>query len=188
MNVYENCPVMENDKLLVRLIREEDADDLLQVYSDKNALPFFNGDNCNGSNFYCAVREDMVNTIKYWLIEYHENRGFVRFSIVDKKEGKAIGTIEMFTRRAQDFYDDCGILRLDVGSAHEKQETLYEILSLVTEPFYEWFGCLKMATKAAPYAIERIEALKKSGYKKSEEPLIGHHRNIAYYDYWVIRK
>lgn len=34
-----------NNNLLVRLIREDDADDLLQVYSDKNALPFFNGDN-----------------------------------------------------------------------------------------------------------------------------------------------
>ena len=188
MDVYEKCPVLENNNFVIRLIEERDADDLLSVYSDKYALPFFNSDNCHGSNFYCAVREDMVNSIKYWLIEYHENRGFVRFTIVDKKKRKAIGTIEMFRREAEDFYNDCGILRLDVSSGCEKTEVIYDILSLVTEPFYSMFGCSKIATKAAVYAIDRIEALKKAGFKKSDEPLIGHNKNISYYDYWVIQK
>lgn len=137
-------------------------------------------------NFYCATREDAANTIKYWLIEYHENRRFVWFSIVDKKAQKIIGTIEMFKRKAKDFYDGYGLLRLDVRSDCEKSEVIYGILSLITEPFYQWFDCSSIATKAPLYAIERIEALKKSGFTKSQEPLIGHIKNIAYYDYWVI--
>lgn len=188
MNIYEKCPVLENDNFIVRLIGDNDVDDLVSVYSDKFALPFFNSDNCNGSNFYCATREDMANAIKYWLIEYHENRGFVRFSIVDKKEGKVIGTIEMFQRKSEDFYNDCGILRLDVRSDYEKSELIYDILSLIVEPFYGWFGCSTIATKAAVYAIERIEALKKMRFLKSTEPLIGHHQNTIYYDYWIIQK
>ena len=47
MNIYENCPILENKRFLIRLINKEDCDDLLEVYSDKNALPFFNIDNCN---------------------------------------------------------------------------------------------------------------------------------------------
>lgn len=70
----------------MRLIREDDADDLLQVYSDKNALPFFNGDNCNGSNFYCAVREDMENTIKYWLIGHYQNIAYYDYWVIEKEE------------------------------------------------------------------------------------------------------
>ena len=188
MNIYEKCPVLENERFTIRLIEEKDADDLLKVYSDKNALPFFNSDNCHGSNFYCAVRKDMEDTIKYWLLEYHEYRGFVRFSIVDRKTEQAIGTIEMFRREAEDFYNDCGILRLDLGSRWEKTEVIYDILALVTEPFFEWFGCSKIATKAPVYAVDRIEALKKAGYVKSDEPLIGHDKKIAYFDYWVIQK
>lgn len=187
MNIYEKCPVLENEQLLVRLIEPEDAQDLLSVYNDKFALPFFNSDNCHGSNFYCRNLEDMKNTIKYWLIEYHENRCFVRFSIVDKRQGKAIGTIEMFNRKAEDFYNNCGILRLDLGSDYEKSDLIYDILSLVTAPFYEWFECPMIATKASVYAIDRIEALKKVGYAKSEEPLVGHDKT-AYYDYWVINR
>ncbi len=125
MDIYENCPVLENEK-----------EDLLGVYGDKSALPFFNSDNCHGSNFYCAVKKDVENTIKYWLIEYRENRGFVRFSIDDKKTGKTVGTIEMFRREAEDYFTDCGILRLDLRSDYERAEPVYDILSLVIKPFY----------------------------------------------------
>lgn len=187
MDIYEKCPVLESDKLLIRLIEDRDADDLLHVYGDKFALPFFNSDNCHGSNFYCSNMQDMANTIKYWLTEYHDYKGFVRFSIIDMKQGKVIGTIEMFNRKAEDFYDNCGILRLDLGSSYEETMLIYDILSLVVEPFYGWFACTKIATKAAVYAVDRIEALKKMGFAKSEEPIVGEH-NIAYYDYWVIEK
>ena len=51
MNIYSICPTFESEKFTVRLLRDEDCDDLLKVYSDKNALPFFNSDNCNGDFF-----------------------------------------------------------------------------------------------------------------------------------------
>lgn len=187
MNIYEKCPQLENDNLLIRLIEPGDAQDLLEVYGDKFALPFFNSDNCHGSNFYCRNMEDMENTIKYWLIEYHENQCFVRFSIVDRNQDRAIGTIEMFNRKADDFYNDCGILRLDLRSDCETAERIYDILALITAPFHDWFACQKIATKAPVYAVDRIEALQKAGYAKSAQPLLGHDKT-AYYDYWVIEK
>lgn len=184
--VYDNCPVFENENFKLRLIEENDATDLLSVYSDKFALPFFNSDNCNGSNFYCATGEDMENTIKYWLIEY-QGRGFVRFSIVDKNAGKAIGTIELFNRKADDYFNNCGLLRLDVRSDYEKSDILSEILFLITAPTYELFDCSMIATKAPIYAVERIDALRKLGYEKSEEKVVGHDGTV-YGDYWCVFK
>lgn len=187
MNIYEKCPQLENENLLIRLIEPGDAQDLMEVYGDKFALPFFNSDNCHGSNFYCRNMEDMENTIKYWLIEYHENQCFVRFSILDRKQDKVIGTIEMFHRKADDFYNDCGILRLDLARDCETPERIYDILSLITAPFHDWFACQRIATKAPVYAVDRIDALQKAGYVKSAEPLLGHDKT-AYYDYWVTEK
>lgn len=40
MNVYEKCPTLENDNLIIRLIEKNDADDLMSVYNDKFVLPF----------------------------------------------------------------------------------------------------------------------------------------------------
>lgn len=187
MDIFEKCPTLENDKLIIRLIEDRDADELLSVYGDKFALPFFNSDNCNGSNFYCRNREDMANTIKYWLMEYHDYRGFVRFSVIDKRLGRVVGTIEMFNRKADDYYNQCGILRLDLAASHEKTAFIHDVLALVTEPFYDWFACQKIATKAAVYAVDRIEALREAGFVRSEEPVIGKHGR-AYYDYWVVEK
>ena len=47
-DVYSKCPTFEDDRYLLRFVEEKDADDLLKVYTDKNALSFFNSDNCDG--------------------------------------------------------------------------------------------------------------------------------------------
>ena len=59
-DVYKECPSFENEKYLIRFVDAKDADDLLEVYSDKNALPFFNSDNCDGDNFYYPTKEKML--------------------------------------------------------------------------------------------------------------------------------
>ena len=183
-NVYETCPVLENKQFLLRLIEEKDAKDLVKVYSDKNALPFFNSDNCNGDNFYNPTEEGMLEAIKYWLWEY-SRKGFVRFTICDKERGEAVGTIEFFKRVSEDCYNGCGVLRLDVRSDYEKQEAITEILSIMIPKAYELFDCTTIITKAPIYAVERIEALQKNGFEKSEKPLTGGHDGKQYYDYWI---
>ena len=78
--VFEQCTVIENERFMLRLVSEDDARDLLKVYSDKNALPFFNSDNCNGNIFYYQTEEKLRELIKFWLWEY-ECRHYVRFAM-----------------------------------------------------------------------------------------------------------
>ena len=59
MNIYEECPVLENDLFLLRMVEENDVKDLLKVYSDIKAVPLFNSDNCHGDNFYYETIERM---------------------------------------------------------------------------------------------------------------------------------
>ena len=63
-DVYEICPVLEDDQYSLRLVEEGDADDLLKVYSDRNAVQFFNSDNCNGDDFYYESLQRMQDAIK----------------------------------------------------------------------------------------------------------------------------
>ena len=69
-NIYEECPELQNEAYQLRLLRKEDASDLVKVYSDKKALPFFNRDNCNGNDFYNDTVEGMAEAIKWWLWSY----------------------------------------------------------------------------------------------------------------------
>ena len=58
-DVYSVCPTFEDASYFLRFVTEEDSKDLLEVYSDKRALPFFNSDNCHGDNFYYPTKEAM---------------------------------------------------------------------------------------------------------------------------------
>lgn len=184
MNIYETCPTLENDKFLLRSVADQDCDDLLRVYSDKNALPFFNSDNCNGDNFYYATRERMKEALGFWKFSY-ENGWFVRLAIVDKAVSCVIGTIELCLRVSEDAFNNFGILRVDVRSDYETEERLHDIIALIVPQIEEMLGCTGIITKAPIYAVERIKALKKAGFVKSEHLLVGHN-GFAYDGYWVM--
>lgn len=183
MNIYENCPVYENDRFLLRFTEPDDAGDLLAVYSDKNALPFFNSDNCDGDIFYYPTLERMREAALFWKTAY-ANKWFVRWTIMDKSVAKAVGTIELCRRASDDAFDGAGILRIDVRSDYEQEEELTCIGSLILPHAYELFDCTKIITKLPVYAVERIQAMQKLGFRKSPHFLIGKD-GYAYSGYWT---
>ena len=185
MNIYETCPTLESEKFIIRLFKDDDCDDLLKVYSDKNALPFFNSDNCNGDNFYYSTKERMTDVLGFWHMSY-ENGWFVRLSIVDKATTGVIGTVELCLRVSDDEFNNMGILRVDVRSDYEEENILYDIFLLITPKLDEMLGCKGVLTKAPIYAVERIKAIQKVGFTKSEHMLIGN-AGYAYDGYWTIK-
>ena len=76
IDVYEQIPVMESEKFLLREIEDGDAEDLLKVYSDKDAVPLFSSDNCVNGFYYTSI-EEMKHTIVFWKREY-QSRYYVR--------------------------------------------------------------------------------------------------------------
>ena len=183
MNIYESCPTLENEKYIIRLFKDEDRDDLLKVYSDKNALPFFNSDNCDGDNFYYFTKEKMSEAIAFWHMSY-EKGWFARLSIVDKAVSDIIGTVELCLRESDDAFNHMGVLRVDVRSDYEKETVLYDIFALVTPELNDMVGCKGVLTKAPIYAVERIKAIQRAGFTKSDHLLIGKN-GYAYDGYWT---
>lgn len=182
--IYRRCPEFENNDYILRMVSQEDRLDLLKVYSDKEAVSFFNSDNCGGDDFYYTTENRMQQAIDYWLFEYNR-QGFVRWTIISKETHEAIGTIELFHRDAADYFTDCGLLRLDIRSDYEMSDKIIKILSLIIAPAYRLFHCSKIATKAILAATERIQALKNLGFELSAEKLIGHD-GAEYDSYFVL--
>lgn len=184
IDVYEQIPVMEDDKFLLREIEDADAEDLLKVYSDKAAVPLFNSDNCVNDFYYVSI-EEMKDTIAFWKKEY-QNKYYVRWAIIDRNTNCAVGTIELFNRKAKDYFNNCGLLRLDLRSDYEKQDIIEEILVIIIPKTKEMFACETIATKAVPIAKERIRALEYVGFCLSEEAVIGH--DGTKYDSYYVRE
>lgn len=184
MNIYEKCSGLEKGKYLLRPVEKGDCDDLLKVYSDRYALPFFNSDNCDGDNFYYATRERMEEALGFWKMAY-EKGWFARLSIVDKSVSSVIGTIELCLRVSEDAFNGMGILRVDVRSDYEEENALYDIMILIVPHIPEMLGCGGILTKVPIYAVERRKAVQRAGFTRSENFLIGK-TGYAYDDYWTM--
>lgn len=183
--IYEEIPILENSRYVLRAIHKQtDADDLLKVYSDEKAVPLFNSDNCNGDDFHYVTMEQMKKALDFWEFSY-QNKYFVRWAIVDKQAQMVIGTIELFNRRAEDYFDNCGLLRLDLRSDYETKDCIESILEMIVPKAKEMFGCDKIATKAIAIAKERIAALEHRGFHLSDESVIGHD-GTRYGSYYVM--
>lgn len=185
-DVYEICPVFENLDYRLKMVTTDDHLDLLKVYSDMKSVPFFNSDNCYGDDFHYTTKQQMTSAIAFWIDKY-EHKDFVRWSIVDNYAKEVIGTIELFHRDANDYFTNCGLLRLDLRSDYEVHSKILKILTLILNPTFDLFCCDKIATKAIPDAVERIKALNELGFKLSDEKLIGHD-DTEYENYYVIYK
>ena len=183
-DVYEYCPKFENEKFLLRLISAEDTKDLLKVYADTAAVPFFNSDNCNGDDFHYKTLERMKQAVDFWIFSYNE-RYFVRWAIIDKETKEAIGTIELFHREADEHFYECGLLRLDLRSDYEHAGQIVNIISLIKEATYDLFYCNIIATKAVPDATERLQALRELGFVASGKIIIGKD-GTKYGDYYIL--
>ena len=178
-NPFDECPIYQTQHFTFRMVEEEDVDDLLKCYSDPKSAEVFNSDNCN-SNFVYESHEELKNLIKFWIMEYN-NKGYVRFSIVDKLKDRAIGTIEIFAK-SEEFNDvgKVGVLRLDLTSEYETQSIINEILDMVDNNFPIAFEINSIITKAIPLAENRIKALEEKEYKKLIDKTI-----TAYDDYYI---
>ena len=99
---------------------------------------------------------------------------------------KRIGTVELCLRVSEDKFNNMGILRVDVRSDYEQENELYGIFSLVTPEIEKMLGCKGVLTKAPIYAVERMKAIQKVGFTKSEHFLIGQ-TGYAYDGYWTLK-
>ena len=159
ISVYKECPSYETEHFHIRLVRLEDAESLVECYSDGKSQELFNSDNCLG-DFHIHTASNMKECISAWLNEY-EKEAFVRFAIVDKILHKAVGTIEMFG-------GDIGILRIDIKSSYEEEHYLNEIVETCVNNFYSLFSVKTIATKAVEKAQDRIKVLRDAGFCPSE--------------------
>lgn len=156
---YEKCPMLETEHFVLRLVTMDDADDLLQCYSDPKSQEIFDASACT-SDFRYQTIEEMQACIRFWLLNY-KNRGFIRFTIIDKASGLGIGAMEMFGATGNLAGSErWGVLRIDLASPYETKAYLNELLALSNTAYYSLMGVNRVVTKAIPTATERINALR----------------------------
>lgn len=168
-DVYEKCPTYETDSFVLRLVRMEDAEDLLDCYGDKLAVGRMNADFCT-SEFYFTTLDQMRDCIQFWLNEY-QNGAYVRFALIYKLSNKVVGTVEIFG-------GEYGVLRIDLASKYEQNNFIEEITALAVSDFIYDFHIEKLVVKAE-HTPKRLEVFKKYAFTKAKTFRPG----LGYYEY-----
>lgn len=184
-DIYKEWRSYENENILLRPVKAEDAKMLLQVYSDKEARKLFNCDNFEEPCYFDTM-EEMQNEIQFYLDAY-KNGWFIRWSIEEKRTKEVVGTIELCKRAASDDFDGMGILRMDIRSDYERAEYMTLLIELILQFGYDDLDVDCIATKALGEAKERTAALEQTGFKKTEDTLVGN-KGEVYKGYWTRRK
>lgn len=185
VDTYANCPIYENEHFLLRLVSMDDAEALLPCYSQPTDSVITNSFNCT-YGYGSETIEEMRGFIHRWL-EAYRDRGFVRWSVVDKSTNKAIGTIELFNRQAADYFNNCGILRLDLSVEYEYTTMIGEILSLLLANAFVLFDCTMIATKTAVIAKERMTALGELGFHPIDDQF-ARGDGVRYDGFWILER
>lgn len=170
-NIYKICPTYETDTFTLRLIKVEDAENLLNCYSDKQVSQKANKDYCTSDFYYTTVKE-MEECIRFWLKEYEEQR-YVRFAIILKSTDKAVGTLEIFG-------GEDGVLRIDIACSFEKH--IEELIRLTVFNLIKDFNIKSLKIKASN-TPDRIPLLEKYGFIPSET----FRKGLGYYERPIFR-
>ncbi|MBI9052040.1 MAG: hypothetical protein JEZ00_21680 [Anaerolineaceae bacterium] len=176
---YAQCPIYKTKHFLFRMVEPADAKDLLSCYADPLAAPLFNSDTCTSDFVYHTIQE-MQDCINFWLDEF-QKKIYMRFSILDQTTQRAIGTMEWCIK--PNTYEGLGkvaVLRLDLPSVYENEQTISEILQMLEENFYEHFDVDSIISKAIPAAKARIQSFTITGYSKLDPNPV-----LPYADYYL---
>jgi len=170
-NPYDQCPVYETEHFRLRLVKAKDAADLLECYKNPTLGVQGSAANCfvGPGGYGSQTKREMRMFIRSWQKAYR-NHQFVRWCIIDRQSGKAIGTMEMFA--APGFLPEGtgGVLRIDLPAPYESDVYLAELLQLAIERFYTLFGADMIVTKGLPEDTVRLRALTAAGFAPYDWP------------------
>ena len=173
MDIYKECPIWEDDLLLMRRMRREDAENALFIYQDKESRRLFNMDNFTVPCFF-ETKEEMEKEIDFYERSY-QHREFARWSVFLKSEQRLIASVECFARESDGVFPSAAILRMDVLSRYEAEIVIKHITALMLQHVQEAFGVDMIATKVVKEAYVRRTVLQGLGFRESEIQPIDHH-------------
>ena len=85
-------------------------------------------------------------------------------------------------------FNGVGVLRFDIKSEFEISDNISEIMGMIIPHAFDLFNCEEIITKVPIYAVERMEAVKKIGFEKTDRLLVGTMDGYAYKDYWSLKR
>jgi len=165
MNPYEQCPTFETEHFHLRQVQLKDAADLVECYKNPTLAVQGSAHGCLvGPGYYGSqTKREMRKFIRFWRMEYRKKHWYVRWSVIDRQSGVAVGTVEAGAFDIPAVGTGVGMI-IDLAAPYETEADLAELLRLSIDEFYTLFNADVFVIYGMPGADVRLNALADAGF------------------------
>ena len=154
-SIFKEFPVINTERLILRQLREGDAEELFNYFSDKEVYKY--------TDWYGPKSvEHAKKIIDAWNSGYEEG-WIIRFAIEDKNTNKIIGTV-FFTEF--DEYNKRAEIGYDLSRKYWRQGIMSEVFENILPLAYEKFDLIRVQALIREENIPSQLLAKKFGFKE----------------------
>lgn len=171
--IFSNFPIIETERLVLREIVEEDAEDLFGYYYDKEVTQYLDWDGPNSI-------EDAKGRIYNWNKGFNE-KSLIRWGIALKSDNHLIGTVRCVTIYAD--FGDHGVhpcppveIGYELSRSQWRKGIMIEALKAIIPYLFEKIETSRIQADVFPENIASLKLLKKLGFLVE-----GHLRDYVYH-------
>lgn len=163
---FDPFPILTTERLVLRKLRESDADEVLSILSNKELMQYI-------PRPLQKTREDAIAFIKSQLDLTHQNEA-INWAITLKGEDKVIGMVGLFSLEKENFR--CAVGYILHGDWQGKQ-IMAEALIPVLDYAFRVLKVHSIEALVAPENIASIKLLEKNNFIKE-----GHLKESLFYE------
>ena len=168
-DAFENFPIIETSRLLIREMDSEDAKDIYDYAQNIDSFVYTDG--------FPQSFDEVQFMTNIWKTDAYKSKRFIRWSIVLKTENKVIGGIYLFLPAGN---DEAG-RRMDIGyeisNKYWNKGYASEAIEAISRYALQNMGLVRVQAQIIPENIGSIRACEKAGFKCE-----GTLRNYCHYE------
>jgi len=168
LDAFENFPVIETERLVLRRLEMRDANDIYEYAAYKDAFTYTDG--------FPQDYEEVKAMVEIWGNEAYESKRFIRWAIELKAEKKVIGGIYMFDPQCDDISGRKADIGYEISPKYQNKGYASESIRAVGRYTVQNMGIVRVQALIMPENIPSVRACEKAGFVKE-----GVLRNFCHY-------
>lgn len=153
--MFNKFPTLETERLLLRELNVSDADDLFEIFGSEEVTKYY------GMYVFKEI-EEIKKMIRYFIDGFKEERQ-IRWCIVEKLSGKAIGTCGFHSISQLHFRVEIGY---ELSETYWGQGYMHEALQRIVKYGFEELNFMRIEGLIYPDNKASRKSLEKLGFKE----------------------
>ena len=155
-SAFEQFPVLETTRLILRKLETSDANDMAEYADDSTLFEYIDG--------FIRSRDEAVEWIGIWNGEPYKDQVFIRWGIEHKDDKKMIGTIYLFAPEGNGETGRRMDLGYEISKPYRNKGYATEAIRKIVRYGFDVMELKRIQTQIIPENVASIRSCEKAGF------------------------